>query len=138
MIAPQSRRTPPRKFILFVDDDEEMRTAIYNRFSREYRVSLAIDGVDGYLKANLQPKPDLIIVDIAMPLLDGITMVRRIRENTALRQVPIIFLTGRTSPASLIEGLAVNPFAYLPKSGDPDVLEQKVKHALSGAEVPLG
>jgi CheY-like chemotaxis protein len=132
MVLPSPRRTPPRKFILFVDDDEVMRTAMFNMFSREYRVSLAVDGVDGYLKANLQPQPDLIIVDVAMPQLDGITMVRRIRENGALRQVPIIFLTGRMSPASLIEGMAVSPFAYLPKSGDPNVLEEKVKHALSG------
>jgi CheY-like chemotaxis protein len=132
MTLPPPRRTPPRKFILFVDDDEVMRTAMFNMFSREYRVSLAVDGVDGYLKANLQPQPDLIIVDVAMPQLDGITMVRRIRENGALRQVPIIFLTGRMSPASLIEGMAVSPFAYLPKSGDPNVLEEKVKHALSG------
>ncbi|HEV3192918.1 MAG TPA: response regulator [Polyangiaceae bacterium] len=130
------RRTPPRKFILFVDDDEGMRTAMYNMFSREYRVSLAVDGVDGYLKANIQPRPDLIIVDVAMPQLDGITMVRRIRENQALRQVPIIFLTGRMSPASLIEGMAVSPFAYLPKSGDPQVLENKVKDALALA-LPL-
>jgi CheY-like chemotaxis protein len=132
MVLPSPRRTPPRKFILFVDDDEVMRTAMFNMFSREYRVSLAVDGLDGYLKANLQPQPDLIIVDVAMPQLDGITMVRRIRENGALRQVPIIFLTGRMSPASLIEGMAVSPFAYLPKSGDPNVLEEKVKHALSG------
>jgi CheY-like chemotaxis protein len=132
MTVPPPRRTPPRKFILFVDDDEEMRTAIYNLFSRDYRVSLAIDGVDGYLKANIQPRPDLIIVDVAMPKLDGITMVRRIRENQVLREVPIIFLTGRMSPASLIEGMAVTPFAYLPKSGDPAVLEEKVKYALQG------
>lgn len=131
MTLPSPRRTPPRKFILFVDDDEGMRTAMYNLLSREYRVSLAIDGVDGYLKANIQPRPDLIIVDVAMPQLDGITMVRRIRENSVLRQVPVIFLSGRMSPASIIEGMAVSPFAYLPKSGDPHVLEEKVKDALA-------
>jgi len=125
---------PQRKCILFVDDDEGMRTAIFGLFSPKYSVTLAIDGVDGCLKANAEPPPDLIIADVAMPRLDGIAMAHRIRENQALRQVPIIFLTGQMSPASLIAGLSIGaPFAYLAKSTDPHLLETKVRQALGEA-----
>jgi CheY-like chemotaxis protein len=93
-------------------------------------VTLAIDGIDGYEKANEQPLPDLIIADVSMPELDGIAMVRRIRENDALRRVPVIFLTGQMSPANVIAGLSVGTFAYLPKPTDSAVLEGKVKRAL--------
>src|SRR5271155_11260 len=92
---------PPRKSILVVDDDEEMRAAIYVALSPKYRVILAVDGIDGYEKAKEQPPPDLIIADIAMPRLDGLAMARRIRETDALRNVPIVFMAGRMPPAGV-------------------------------------
>jgi CheY-like chemotaxis protein len=124
---------PPRKAILVVDDDEGMRASLYDMLSLEYRVTLAVDGIDGYAKANDQPPHDLIIADVNMPRLDGVTMVRRIRENDALRHVPVIFFTGQVSPADLVAGQAVGSFAYLSKAIDPDLLENTVKLALSGA-----
>jgi CheY-like chemotaxis protein len=123
------------KSILFVDDDEGMRAAIYGLFSPKYRVTLAVDGRDGFEKANGASPPDLIISDIAMPELDGIEMALRIRENQLLRLIPIIFLTGQISLASLFAGRALGqPFAYLAKSTDPHLLETKVRHALGEAE----
>ena len=119
-----------RKSILFVDDDQAMRAVIDIILSANYCVTLAIDGVDGYMKANEQPTPDLIITDVSMPNLDGIAMVRRIRESNALHRVPVIFLTGQTSPASVIAGLSIGTFAYLSKPTTPELLEKKVKSAL--------
>jgi CheY-like chemotaxis protein len=123
-------RSQPRKAILVVDDDEEVRAALYAFLSPAYRVILATDGIDGCKKANEPPRPDLIIADVAMPLLDGVRMIRRIQENDALRRVPVIFFTGQMSRASLTAGLSVNPFAYLAKSTAPDVLENNVRCAL--------
>jgi two-component system alkaline phosphatase synthesis response regulator PhoP len=133
MNLPSPSQAAPRKNILVVDDDEGTREAIYNMLASNYHVTLAIDGLDGYVKAYEQPQPDLIIADVSMPRLDGITMVRRIRENRVLRRVPIIFLTGQMSPSSVISGLSVGSFAYLPKPADGGVLAMKVKHALIGA-----
>jgi putative two-component system response regulator len=120
----------PRKSILIVDDDEAMRAALSILLSPSYRVILATDGLDGCVKANEPPRPDLIIADVSMPNLDGVAMVRRIRENVALRRVPVIFLTAQMSPANLIAGLSVGAFAYLPKPTDAALLEKKVKSAL--------
>jgi CheY-like chemotaxis protein len=120
----------PRKSVLVVDDDEGTREAIYEALSPEYSVILAVDGLDGYEKANEQPPPDLIITDIAMPGLDGLAMARRIRETDALRDVPIIFVAGRIPPASVLAESYVDPFSCLPKPTDLGVLEKATKRLL--------
>jgi CheY-like chemotaxis protein len=120
----------PRKYILVVDDDEGMRAALDIVLSPNYRVMVAVDGLDGCAKANEMPPPDLIITDVSMPNLDGIAMIRRIRENDALQHVPVIFLTGLIWAASLLADMPVGTFAYLPKPTSPGMLETKVKRAL--------
>jgi CheY-like chemotaxis protein len=125
-------RIPPlRHSILVVDDDENTREAVRDALSREYRVILAVDGIDGYERANEQPPPDLIIADIDMPRLGGLAMARRIRDNDALRRVPIIFFAGEMPPASVLAVSFVDPFSCLPKPVDLDVLEKSVKRLLS-------
>jgi len=121
---------PKRLSILVVDDDEGMRAAIDAILSPRYRVALAVDGVDGLAKGRGRPTLDLIITDVAMPNLDGISMVRRFRECETLRNVPVIFLTGRMSLAGLGEGLSEGTFVYLPKPTDLDVLQSNVESAL--------
>ncbi len=124
---------PSRKSILLVDNDEGMRAAIYYAFSPSYRVTLAIDGLDGFTKANQPPPPDLIISDVVLPGLDGIEMALRLRENSALRAVPIIFMTGESSPTNLVLAPPSHlAFACLPKSTHLFVLRKKVEIALAG------
>jgi CheY-like chemotaxis protein len=118
------------KCILVVDDDEDARDAIATMLAPTYDVRFAVDGMDGYARAHEEPPPDLIIADVSMPGLDGITMVRRIRESDELRRVPVIFFTGQMSLQSMIAGLSVGTFAYLSKASVPEVLEKKVKRAL--------
>jgi CheY-like chemotaxis protein len=122
---------PARKSILVVDDDEETRRTIYEALSPKYRVILAVDGLDGYKRANEQPPPDLIIANIAMPRLDGLAMARRVRENDALRRVPIIFTAGQTPPVNVLAEWCAEPFSCLPKPTDLDVLEKAMKHLLN-------
>jgi DNA-binding response OmpR family regulator len=124
---------PPRKSILFVNDDEGLRAAIYYAFSPSYRVTLAIDGFDGYAKANQPPPPDVIISDITLPRLDGVGMALRLRENSALRTVPIIFMTSESSATNLVLGPPSHlAFACLPKSTHLFVLRKTVETALAG------
>lgn len=129
---PSQLLTRAQKVILVVDDDEGMRTAVSAILSQKYRVTLAVDGIDGCEKASVRPWPDLVIADISMPRLDGIAMVRRIWESQAPRQVPVIFLTGQMSPSNLMAGLPAGSCAYLSKPTDSAVLEMKVERVLRG------
>ncbi len=119
-----------RRCILVVDDDQEARELVDLILSPTYLVRFAVDGFDGCEKAAELPRPDLIVTDVGMPRLDGITMVLRIRTNPTLRRVPVIFFTGHMAASSFIAGLSAAPFAYLSKGSAPGVLAEKVRHAL--------
>ncbi len=119
----------PRKRILVVDDDEATRTAIARLFSQDYEVLEAADGLQG-LEAAISARPDLVIADVWMPVVDGVTMAHHMKGDPALHATPIIFLTGQTSPASVIAGIGAGARHYLMKPVDPDVLEQRVRRLL--------
>jgi CheY-like chemotaxis protein len=131
MSIPAPAPSSLRKSILVVDDDDEMRAALTALLSCTYGVTVAVDGIDGCEKA-IERQPDLIIADVRMPRLDGVAMIRRIRESESLRSVPVIFLTGQMSAQQVTEGLSVAPFAYLPKPTDPCLLQKRVQRALGG------
>jgi CheY-like chemotaxis protein len=131
MNPPSRNPTPPRKSVLVVDDDEDVRMAICEALSPNYRVILAADGVDGYEKAHEEPAPDLIIVDIVMPRLDGLAMARRIRETEALRRVPIVFMSAQMPSAGVLAVSYVDPFSCLPKPTSLAVLDRAVRRLLN-------
>jgi len=118
-----------RARILVVDDDDTTRTALEHWLAYEYDVVAAADGIEGLELATTRA-PDVIVTDVWMPRLDGVSMVRRMKEIEGLRRVPVIFLTGQTSPASFVAGISAGARAYLPKPIDLDVLDRKVRSAL--------
>ncbi len=129
MIDTQSRT--PRPLVLVVEDDESTRSALVSWLRHEYDVIAARDGLEGLRMATThQPRPDVILADVWMPLLDGVSMVRRLKEIDSLRRVPVIFLTGQTSPQSMVAGISAGARAYLPKPIDLDVLDRKLRSAL--------
>ncbi len=124
-------RPMPQRRILVVDDDEGTRVGLERWFAQDYEVVTAADGLEGLEAARREPHPEVIIADVWMPGLDGFEMVRRIKLEAALKGIPVIFLTGQTSVRSVLGGLAVGARAYLPKPIDLDVLDSKVRSALS-------
>jgi sigma-B regulation protein RsbU (phosphoserine phosphatase) len=120
----------PRHRILVVDDEEDTRMALVGWFAHDYDVMAAADGIEGLELATQPPPPDLVLVDVWMPRLDGISMVKQMKQIDALRHVPVIFLTGQMSTASMLAGIAAGARAYLPKPIDVDLLDRKVKSAL--------
>ena len=81
------------KKILIVEDDLKMRKLIVDAFTEQgFKTEEASDGQEG-LKVALDTKPDIILTDLIMPIMDGLTMVRKLREDAWGKDVPITVLT---------------------------------------------
>ena len=104
--------------ILIVEDEEDMRQALVDKLTREGFDTLeAQDGESG-LTVALREQPDLILLDIIMPKMDGMTMMKKLREDAWGKKVPIILLTNLSATEEkIIKGIVENePSYYLVKS----------------------
>lgn len=101
--------------VLIVDDNREDRMLLMDFLSQQHcRVYLAIDGRDGYGKAQAV-LPDLILMDIAMPVCDGLTACHLLKANPATRAIPLIFLSAAGLPHERVAGLAAGAVDYVTK-----------------------
>jgi DNA-binding response OmpR family regulator len=118
------------KRILLVDDSEtilEMERMILQQ--DRYEVVTARDGQEGVTKA-LELKPDLILMDVIMPGLDGFAAVRRLREHPGTSRVPIVMVTSRAEAESMETGYESGCSDYIIKPIDRMELVAKVKNLL--------
>lgn len=122
---------PPagKKRILVVEDEPTAGRMLVRLLSDEYEVELAANGIEGLQKALAIPGPDLIITDVTMPGIDGVTMVERIRAVTP-RKAPVIFLTARGAPQDVVRGIHAGARHYMVKPVDITELEKRIKRAL--------
>jgi CheY-like chemotaxis protein len=125
---------PRRKSILLVEDEIAAAEVLARVLSSRYDVTVARDGMEGISMAG-KSQPDLIITDVSMPRLDGVSMVRHIRSHLA-RKVPVIFITASNTPADVIAGIRAGARHYLSKPVDLDDLERRVARALGTPASP--
>jgi two-component system, OmpR family, alkaline phosphatase synthesis response regulator PhoP len=119
--------------VLIVDDEDDILDLISYNFQREgYAVRTARDGIEA-LHAARDQTPDLIILDIMMPRMDGIETCRRIRTDPRLETVPVLMLTARTEEEHQVEGLDVGADIYLSKPVSIPVLLSQSRALLRGA-----
>lgn len=85
--------TDDRPLILIVDDSVDHLEFLRSALGARYRVETASSGLDGYTAA-CAALPDAILLDLVMPVIDGHTVVRKLRANPATARIPIIFVTG--------------------------------------------
>ncbi|WP_084106494.1 response regulator transcription factor [Demequina sp. NBRC 110056] len=115
----------PDRRILVVDDEDNLRTMLAAALKYEgYAVAQASDGAEG-LRAVREGRPDLIILDVMMPNVDGFAMCRRLRESGD--RTPIIFLTARHSAEDKVQGLTIGADDYLDKPFNLDELVARVE-----------
>ncbi|WP_281337199.1 hybrid sensor histidine kinase/response regulator transcription factor [Flavobacterium eburneipallidum] len=114
---------------LIVEDDPELRNFIVSVLEEEYTIYVAKNGIEGHLKAeNLSP--NFIISDIMMPQMDGIEMLKSIRNNIATSHIPVILLSAKTAIESKLEGLEYGADDYLTKPFNVSFLKARVKNVL--------
>lgn len=116
--------------ILAVDDTPSDLDLLATVLGREgYKVALATGGVQA-LKMITNQKPDLILLDVNMPEIDGLEICRRVKADQATLGIPIIFITGNTSPDEIIMGFQVGAADYISKPFRiPELLARVHVHA---------
>ena len=100
--------------ILIVDDDAEIAHYIKTELSDWYRFEHACNGKEG-LKMLLTSKYDLVISDVMMPEMDGVTMLKKIKSNSNVSDIPVILLTSKSEVENRLEGLRKGADAFLAK-----------------------
>ncbi len=104
------------KKILIVEDETSLLKALTTKFAKEkFSVLLGHDGEEG-LELALTEHPDLILLDIIMPKMDGLTMLERLRRDSWGKDVPVIMLTNLSDETKVTEAIKNKSFDYLVKS----------------------
>lgn len=115
-----------RKKILVVDDAEFNRDLIVQLLSDEYDILEAVDGADGVQKAE-QESPDLILMDLGMPIMDGWEATRLIKANGKLKHIPVIAVTSHAMVGDEVQAREAGCDDYVPKPINEEELIRKVK-----------
>ena len=116
--------------VLAADDDEDILELIAFRLEHSgYTVLQARDGAEALELARAN-KPDLAVLDVMMPKIDGIELTRRLREDESTSRMPIILLTARTQEADVQQGFDAGADDYIRKPFSPQELRSRVQAIL--------
>jgi len=117
--------------LLVADDDEDILTLVQLRLSRSgYEVVVARDGEEA-LRLAREKQPDLAVLDWMMPKASGLEVLRAIRADAELRDIPVVLLTARASEADIEEGLAAGADDYIAKPFSPQELAARIQVILA-------
>jgi len=113
--------------ILIVDDEEDIRELVgYNLQRAGYRIAFAVSGEEVLLKAGSMV-PDLILLDLMLPGIDGLEVTKRLKINKKTASIPIVMLTAKGEEADVVKGLELGADDYIVKPFSPRVLSARVK-----------
>ncbi len=119
------------KHVLIVDDSKTVRNLVAFIMKKEgLKVTTAEDGLDGLEKLYGAGAVDLIVSDINMPRMDGLTFIKTIREQEAYRDIPIVVLSTEGQDKDIQTGLTMGANLYMVKPAQPEKLVRNVKMLL--------
>ena len=129
------RLTPMPKRIAIVEDENELASLIEYNLSRHGYEPQVLGGSHGTLKALEHARPDLILLDVMLPDVDGFELCRQIRQSPVLARTPVLFLTARSDEVDRVLGLEIGGDDYMTKPFSPRELIARVKAHLRREEM---
>lgn len=118
-----------KKLIYIIDDSKTILRYAEGVLIGSYRISLFENGQEALEQMRLTP-PDLVLLDINMPQMDGYTVFRRMRDSSELKKIPVVFLTADTKQESEIMGLEMGAMDYITKPFAPLVMQSRIARIL--------
>jgi two-component system, OmpR family, alkaline phosphatase synthesis response regulator PhoP len=126
-------KTMSKEKILVVDDEEDILELIRYNLSREgYKVLCASSGEES-LKVTSAEHPDLILLDIMLPGIDGLDVAKRLKGDDTTRKIPIMMLSAKGEESDIVTGLEIGAEDYITKPFSPKVLVARIRAALRRA-----
>jgi two-component system, cell cycle response regulator DivK len=130
--------TEQKQQILVVDDSEDMRELLQRLLERAgYRIVLAEDGQSSLIQAKLH-HPDLVLMDLSLPDMDGWEAVGHLRKMPEFRSIPIIAVTAHVSPREAERAMAAGCTSHIGKPFDTRVLLREVARLLTSGSIAYG
>jgi phosphate regulon transcriptional regulator PhoB len=124
----------PKKTVLTIDDEKDLIELVrYNLEKEGFRVRGALDGETGLAMA-LQEKPDVVLVDLMLPGMDGLEVCRRLRADSRTAAIPLIMLTAKSGESDRVVGLELGADDYVTKPFSPRELTARVRALLRRTE----
>jgi DNA-binding response OmpR family regulator len=116
-----------------IEDEPDILEMIRYNLDREgYRVSAVMNGEDGFERAQ-QDSPDLVLLDLMLPGIDGLEICRRLKSDPVTRAIPIVMVTAKGDESDIVLGLGLGADDYVPKPFSPKELVARVKAVLRRA-----
>jgi diguanylate cyclase (GGDEF)-like protein len=116
--------------ILIVDDSRIIIKTLVSIFEKEYRIKIALDGYEALRIAESEDQPDIILLDITMPGMDGYETCRRLKQSPITKDIPVIFITGREDSEDEERGLILGAIDYVIKPIRPAIIMARVRNHL--------
>ena len=127
---PAPEAAAPRPRLLVVDDQPINVQALYQAFSADHQVIMATNG-EQVLSACAAKLPDLVLLDIEMPGMDGYEVCRRLKADAATRDIPVIFVSAHSDEAAEARGLDLGAVDFISKPINPRIVRARVKTHLT-------
>ncbi len=108
------QKLPMNKKILIVEDEEALLKILQLLLENTYDITVTMNGKQGLEMATSQ-RPDLILMDIMMPEMDGLEVLRRLKEDPEMARIPVILLTAKVSDENIYGGYQLGADYYIPK-----------------------
>ncbi len=127
-------KSKSKRKVLVVDDDAEIRDYICTELSGDYHMLECESGKVG-LAMVLEMKPDLVISDVVMPEMDGISLCKKIKQNININHIPVVLLTAKSNESDNLEGLGIGADAYISKPFNMEILKKTVENLVKNRDL---
>lgn len=130
-------RTSEQPRVLIVDDERQNLTILHDLLKNDYQIKVAINGKQALCRASSFPRPDIILLDIVMPEMDGYQVCKKLRNDPNTANIPVIFISAKNAKADVITGLKAGGRDFISKPIDPDAVRERVSQLLKHAPAKL-
>ena len=130
-----SKKTPRKKHsVLIVEDEDDIRNYLLTELGNHFRVLSCSNGKEA-MEIIMSHMPDLVLSDIMMPEINGITLLKKLKQNIKTNHIPVILLTAKNSEKDYIEGLSLGADAYIAKPFNLEILITTIENLIRNREV---